>query len=73
MFFSFFFSVFFWVVPQLGVCTAKNANPAAEIMWLKNNQALMDDGKGVQASILITDQIRPHAFVQFLTVISPAP
>ncbi|XP_004075399.1 CD166 antigen homolog A isoform X2 [Oryzias latipes] len=32
---------------KLGVCTAKNANPAAEIMWLKNNQALMDDGKGI--------------------------
>uniref|UniRef100_A0A3P9J999 Activated leukocyte cell adhesion molecule b n=1 Tax=Oryzias latipes TaxID=8090 RepID=A0A3P9J999_ORYLA len=52
---------------KLGVCTAKNANPAADIMWLKNNQALVDDGKGVHASILITDQIRPHAFVQFLT------
>uniref|UniRef100_A0A3P9HTP2 Activated leukocyte cell adhesion molecule b n=1 Tax=Oryzias latipes TaxID=8090 RepID=A0A3P9HTP2_ORYLA len=32
---------------KLGVCTAKNANPAADIMWLKNNQALVDDGKGI--------------------------
>ncbi|RVE64912.1 hypothetical protein OJAV_G00131080 [Oryzias javanicus] len=32
---------------QLGVCTAKDANPAADIMWLKNNQPLVDDGKGI--------------------------
>ncbi|KAF6725764.1 CD166 antigen-like protein A [Oryzias melastigma] len=32
---------------KLGVCTAKDANPAADIMWLKNNQPLVDDGKGI--------------------------
>ncbi|XP_059187449.1 CD166 antigen homolog A-like isoform X2 [Centropristis striata] len=32
---------------ELGTCVAKDANPAANITWLKNNVALVADGKGI--------------------------
>lgn len=34
-------------VLQLATCIAKDANPAANITWLKNNKPLVDGGKGV--------------------------
>lgn len=45
-----FFSSFdfiFSCVLQLGTCFAEDANPAANITWLKNNRPLVADGKGV--------------------------
>lgn len=40
---------------KLGTCVAREANPALEIMWLKNNQPLVADGEGIsiQASVLV--------------------
>ncbi|XP_035536063.1 CD166 antigen homolog A-like [Morone saxatilis] len=40
---------------KLGKCVAQDANPAAEITWLKNNKPLVADGKGIfiQASVLV--------------------
>ncbi|XP_041655767.1 CD166 antigen homolog isoform X2 [Cheilinus undulatus] len=40
---------------KLGTCVAKDANPAANITWLKNNNPLVADGKGVsiQATVLV--------------------
>ncbi|XP_068173352.1 CD166 antigen homolog isoform X2 [Antennarius striatus] len=32
---------------KLGTCIASNANPAANITWLKNNKPLVADGKGI--------------------------
>lgn len=32
---------------KLGTCVAQDANPAANITWLKNNNPLVDDGKGI--------------------------
>ncbi|KAM6988693.1 CD166 antigen homolog A-like isoform 2-T2 [Tautogolabrus adspersus] len=39
---------------KLGTCVAKDANPAANITWLKNNKPLVADGEGVsiQASFV---------------------
>lgn len=34
-------------VLQLGTCVARDANPAANITWLKNGKPLVADGKGV--------------------------
>ncbi|XP_032365999.1 CD166 antigen homolog A isoform X1 [Etheostoma spectabile] len=40
---------------KLGKCVAKDANPAANITWLKNNAPLVADGKGIsiKASVLV--------------------
>ncbi|XP_016413886.1 CD166 antigen homolog A isoform X2 [Sinocyclocheilus rhinocerous] len=38
---------------QLGECVAESANPAAYLIWMKNNQPLVDDGK----TIIITSAI----------------
>ncbi|XP_026075664.1 CD166 antigen homolog A-like isoform X1 [Carassius auratus] len=38
---------------QLGECVAESANPAADLIWMKNNQPLVDDGK----TIIITSAI----------------
>ncbi|CAJ1065270.1 CD166 antigen homolog isoform X4 [Xyrichtys novacula] len=40
---------------KLGRCVAKDANPAANITWFKNNKPLVADGEGVsiQASVLV--------------------
>ncbi|XP_022624917.1 CD166 antigen homolog A-like [Seriola dumerili] len=40
---------------KLGTCVAQDANPAANITWLKNNKPLVADGKGIsiQASVLV--------------------
>ncbi|XP_069390594.1 CD166 antigen homolog isoform X2 [Paralichthys olivaceus] len=40
---------------KLAKCVANDANPAANITWLKNNKPLVADGKGIsiQASVLI--------------------
>uniref|UniRef100_A0A8C4EKP2 Activated leukocyte cell adhesion molecule b n=1 Tax=Dicentrarchus labrax TaxID=13489 RepID=A0A8C4EKP2_DICLA len=40
---------------KLGKCVAQDANPAAEITWLKNNKPLVADGKGIfiKASVLV--------------------
>uniref|UniRef100_A0A8C1TAL6 Activated leukocyte cell adhesion molecule a n=1 Tax=Cyprinus carpio TaxID=7962 RepID=A0A8C1TAL6_CYPCA len=38
---------------QLGECVAESANPAANLIWMKNNQPLVDDGK----TIIITSAI----------------
>uniref|UniRef100_A0A672ZD87 CD166 antigen homolog n=1 Tax=Sphaeramia orbicularis TaxID=375764 RepID=A0A672ZD87_9TELE len=48
--YSFFCFLFFF---QLGECVAHNANPPANITWLKNNKILVADGKGIsiQASV----------------------
>lgn len=32
---------------QLGTCVAADANPAANITWLKNNKPLVDGGNGM--------------------------
>ncbi|KAM9358827.1 CD166 antigen homolog A-like [Symphorus nematophorus] len=32
---------------KLGTCVAQDANPAANITWLKNNKPLVADGKGI--------------------------
>uniref|UniRef100_A0A8C1K8S4 Activated leukocyte cell adhesion molecule a n=1 Tax=Cyprinus carpio TaxID=7962 RepID=A0A8C1K8S4_CYPCA len=37
----------------LGECVAESANPAANLIWMKNNQPLVDDGK----TIIITSAI----------------
>uniref|UniRef100_A0A3B3UIK8 Activated leukocyte cell adhesion molecule b n=1 Tax=Poecilia latipinna TaxID=48699 RepID=A0A3B3UIK8_9TELE len=37
---NFFFLSF---IPQLGKCIAKNANPPAKIVWLRNNKALTNE------------------------------
>ncbi|KAK7120583.1 hypothetical protein R3I94_020550 [Phoxinus phoxinus] len=31
----------------LGECVVESANPAADIIWMKNNQSLVDDGKTI--------------------------
>jgi len=40
---------------KLGTCVAQDANPAANITWLKNNKPLVTDGKGIsiQASVQV--------------------
>lgn len=40
---------------KLGTCVAREANPAANITWLKNNKPLVADGKGIsiKASVLV--------------------
>ncbi|XP_074498400.1 CD166 antigen homolog A-like isoform X1 [Sebastes fasciatus] len=40
---------------KLGTCFAEDANPAANITWLKNNRPLVADGKGIsiQASVQV--------------------
>lgn len=40
---------------KLGTCVAKDANPAANLTWLKNNMPLVADGKAIsiQASVLV--------------------
>ncbi|XP_056322610.1 CD166 antigen homolog A isoform X1 [Danio aesculapii] len=38
---------------QLGECVVESANPAADLIWMKNNQALVDDGK----TIIITSAV----------------
>uniref|UniRef100_UPI0037E81F25 CD166 antigen homolog A-like isoform X2 n=1 Tax=Semicossyphus pulcher TaxID=241346 RepID=UPI0037E81F25 len=38
---------------KLGTCLAKDANPAANITWLKNNKPLVADGKGVSIQALV--------------------
>uniref|UniRef100_A0A671Y5I5 Activated leukocyte cell adhesion molecule b n=1 Tax=Sparus aurata TaxID=8175 RepID=A0A671Y5I5_SPAAU len=40
---------------KLGTCVAQDANPAAEITWLKNNERLVADEKGIsiQASVQV--------------------
>ncbi|XP_047450265.1 CD166 antigen homolog isoform X2 [Mugil cephalus] len=40
---------------KLGTCVAKDANPAANITWLKNNKPLVADGQGIsiQSSVLV--------------------
>uniref|UniRef100_A0A8C1WA88 CD166 antigen homolog n=1 Tax=Cyprinus carpio TaxID=7962 RepID=A0A8C1WA88_CYPCA len=38
---------------QLGECVVENANPPADLIWKKNNQPLVDDGK----TIIITSTI----------------
>ncbi|XP_063763577.1 CD166 antigen homolog isoform X2 [Eleginops maclovinus] len=40
---------------KLGKCVAKDSNPAANIIWLKNKKPLLADGKGIsiQASVLV--------------------
>ncbi|XP_019729860.1 activated leukocyte cell adhesion molecule b isoform X1 [Hippocampus comes] len=42
---------------KLATCIAKDANPAANITWLKNNKPLVDGGKGV--SIRASVQVDP--------------
>ncbi|XP_043107065.1 CD166 antigen homolog A isoform X1 [Puntigrus tetrazona] len=32
---------------QLGECVVENANPPADLIWMKNNQPLVDDGKTI--------------------------
>uniref|UniRef100_A0A3P8SBW9 Activated leukocyte cell adhesion molecule b n=1 Tax=Amphiprion percula TaxID=161767 RepID=A0A3P8SBW9_AMPPE len=36
---------------KLGTCVAKDASPAANITWLKNNKPLVADGEGARISI----------------------
>ena len=48
--FLLFLSSFAVFVPQLGTCVAQDANPAANITWLKNNKPLVADGKGIYSS-----------------------
>ncbi|XP_028321209.1 CD166 antigen homolog isoform X2 [Gouania willdenowi] len=40
---------------KLGTCVAKDSNPAADIIWLKNNKPLVADGKGIsiQSSVAV--------------------
>lgn len=40
---------------KLGTCVAKDANPAANITWLKNSKPLLADGSGIsiQTSVLV--------------------
>lgn len=40
---------------KLGKCAARDANPAANITWLKNNKPLLADGNGIsiQTSVLV--------------------
>uniref|UniRef100_A0A673MTV7 CD166 antigen homolog n=1 Tax=Sinocyclocheilus rhinocerous TaxID=307959 RepID=A0A673MTV7_9TELE len=38
---------------QLGECVVENANPPADLIWMKNDQPLVDDGK----TIIITSTI----------------
>ncbi|XP_070685207.1 CD166 antigen homolog A-like [Pempheris klunzingeri] len=40
---------------KLGACVAEDANPAANITWLKNKKPLVADGKGIsiQSSVLV--------------------
>nr|XP_046245332.1 CD166 antigen homolog isoform X2 [Scatophagus argus] len=40
---------------KLGTCVAQDANPAANITWLKNNKPLVADGKGIsiQSSVKV--------------------
>ncbi|XP_061915948.1 CD166 antigen homolog A isoform X2 [Entelurus aequoreus] len=42
---------------KLATCVARDANPAAKIIWLKNNKPLSDDGKGI--SIQTSVQVDP--------------
>lgn len=45
-----FFAVCLCFVSQLGKCVARDANPAANITWLRNNKPLVADGKGAPSS-----------------------
>lgn len=38
---------------QLGECVVESANPAVDLIWMKNNQSLVDDGK----TIIITSNV----------------
>ncbi|KAG7465564.1 CD166 antigen-like A-like isoform X1 [Solea senegalensis] len=44
-------------VMKLGTCVAKDAHPAANITWLKNNKPLESDGKRV--SVVVSEQVDP--------------
>ena len=44
------FLCIYFLVPQLGTCVAKDANPAANITWLKNKTPLVAGEKGVYSS-----------------------
>lgn len=57
--FCFFFS------PQLGTCVSQDANPAANITWLKNNKPLVADGKGV-----CSNRLTKQLFGEVLTFIN---
>ncbi|XP_054649976.1 CD166 antigen homolog isoform X2 [Dunckerocampus dactyliophorus] len=45
----------FGKLTKLATCVVRDANPAANILWLKNNKPLVDDGKGIsiQASVQV--------------------
>ncbi|XP_061829120.1 CD166 antigen homolog isoform X2 [Nerophis lumbriciformis] len=47
----------FGKLTKLATCVARDANPAAKIIWLKNNKPLSDDGKGI--SIQTSEQLDP--------------
>lgn len=49
-----FFFLFVCLVSQLGKCVARDANPAANITWLRNNKPLVADGKGGPLSCLMS-------------------
>lgn len=43
---------------KVGTCVAKDANPASDITWLKNNKPLVHDGKGISISAsVIVDSV----------------
>ncbi|XP_050976899.1 CD166 antigen homolog A isoform X1 [Labeo rohita] len=41
---------------QLGECVVENANPPADLIWMKNNQPLVDDGKTIIITSTITKE-----------------
>lgn len=41
---------------KLGTCVAKNANPPAKIVWLRNNKTLMADGNRIQINSSVSIQ-----------------
>lgn len=68
------FAVFSQVVilfcSQLGTCVAHDANPAAEITWLKNNERLVADEKGMFSSSSMTVSANKTASRVALTFIN---
>ncbi|XP_057176270.1 CD166 antigen homolog A isoform X1 [Triplophysa rosa] len=44
----------------LGECVAESGNPAADLIWMKNNQPLMDDGKTIIIKSTVTKDPATH-------------
>lgn len=64
-----FQALIFISIRQLATCVAAEANPAANITWLKNNKPLLADGNGMSLLELFGQNCSPMFLVcSFLSV-----